>query len=62
MLPPKPTEAAAPKATKAATAAPGRIAPTPTHGYEERRGQAAGGSIQNDSVLAQGPAGASGAS
>jgi hypothetical protein len=33
----KATEAAAPKATKAATAAPGRIAPTPTHGYEPTR-------------------------
>jgi len=35
----KATEAAAPKATKAATAAPGRIAPTPTHGYEPTRPQ-----------------------
>jgi len=33
----KATEAAAPKTTKAATAALGRIAPTPTHGYEPTR-------------------------
>jgi len=33
----KATEAAAPKATKAATAATGRIAPTPTHDYEPTR-------------------------
>jgi len=33
----KATEAAAPKATKAATAAPSRIALTPTHGYEPTR-------------------------
>jgi hypothetical protein len=30
----KATEAAAPEATEAATAAPRRIAVTPTHGYE----------------------------
>jgi hypothetical protein len=31
------TEAAAPEATEAATAAPRRIAGTPTHGYEPTR-------------------------
>ena len=31
------TEAAAPQATEAATAAPSRIAGTPTHGYEPTR-------------------------
>jgi hypothetical protein len=31
------TEAAAPKATEAATAAPRRIAGTPTHGYKASR-------------------------
>jgi hypothetical protein len=33
----KATEAAAPEATEAATAAPRRIARTPTHGYEPMR-------------------------
>jgi hypothetical protein len=33
----KATEAAAPEATEAATAAPRRIAGTPTHGYELTR-------------------------
>jgi hypothetical protein len=33
----KATEAAAPEATEAATAAPGRIAGTPTHGYKPTR-------------------------
>jgi hypothetical protein len=33
----KATEAAAPEATQASTAAPRRIAGTPTHGYEATR-------------------------
>jgi hypothetical protein len=37
-------EAAAPKATEAATAAPRSIAGTPTHGYEPRREAATAGS------------------
>jgi hypothetical protein len=34
---PKATEASAPEATEAATAAPRRVAGTPTHGYEPTR-------------------------
>ena len=37
----KATEAAASKAIKAATAAPGRIAPTPTHGPTREAAMAA---------------------
>jgi hypothetical protein len=39
---PKATEAAAPEATEASTAAPRRIAGTPTHGYEPTRGRDGG--------------------
>ena len=33
------TEAAAPEAAEASTAAPRRLAGTPTHGYEAKRGR-----------------------
>jgi hypothetical protein len=43
---PKATEAAAPEATEAATAAPRRIAGTPTHGYAATREAAKAASIR----------------